>query len=1459
MKSSSGCDAIPSPISARRTLLILFASAFLLSAAMASGPAHAAVSLTGMARIEAADAATQDNTLTLFRGYLSLGLLPEAASLLERRVRTGTFPAAAAGEPFDALVEAQARFDSPEALVAVCETAIRSGVRTPRVLYLYGTGLRSAPGHPGEASGILARIAPDSPYHLLALYALGQIAAERGGDRAAAEKLFRRVERGAEEPGGDANLARRAARSRAEILLAAGRGADAAQVFQSLMRREKEPLDLIGLAASGDDPVRALGRMPAETVAGLPLVERAQFLLLLGGLARESGRYGLAMERLALAGKELQEAITSAPPPSLEPPDRFGIVESLRIQVRRLQSLRQGMASAGSLPVENVRADAVELLTGLLFADWTVSRAAAGARTGGARFLTRDEVGQVVRRIENVVLDGVEVDRMVEQLSATLDTLQNLGHPIQRYRSLARLEKRQKEILLLRQRILGHRSATEAGVDSVRDGDGSLLLRDLGRYIEELGSIRSASAGLREFTRAQFDIFRKKMEPPRDTEDPFGQAIRDADADAGRLMEKLLPVMKVFEERERVATWERRKPRWIALRAKVTRQYADALIGESRRLRQDPREEARKKSFSALGEAVSLLSGDRLTPEDTADIAVRAGSLLAEGKGRWEEYPGRSAGEREREMIARILPLLPTASSSTPVREESLYLQAVLRLAVKDPRGASAAREFLEKYPASRLSAEIAVRLGHEALLAGDPAGAAAMYRVASGGDPEASAVGRYMLAFLRFRSGDADDAVRELSPPLSDPSYACVDPSPFERAILSLSVRAWKEIPPQRLEGYPPVRAQTCGGKALLMALWEADEKEGEASRAAAVGDIASRQFPAEEGVAAIESRTVDALLRAGREREALGRALALRGKYGPGSAWARSQSPLLRQRTAVEMAKVLRNLSDREFDEGIRSGERSAMSSAAAAMGEYFAWKGGSESPEDETLRLKWGIALLRSGDRESGVRILKSLAGKRPGDATGERAALLYAEAMVAGYERKEEAAREAEEASLFLLKEHPSEKALPIALRASSALLSDREYGPAKRVAEGIEKSRFATGASVPQARLIQAEAAVFEGDLAAAREKAAAVMADQAPGEDPGIARRAKDLYLLSSLKEIEGKISAGDPKGAAKMLDELSVRFPDAPDAPTYILRAMRLHALGGDPEMATRSGLLFLQKFPRREEATEVAAVVGPILEERKEFARAGDLYDNVALRFPKNDVSRQFLFRAARLAESNGPPDTAARRFSAYAARYPVPVWMWTYATLYAGLDSGRRGDSRTSLRLLEEGLRKADAGGSEAFPQEVAELAGKAHIEVGENWAEQFRKTRLVVPLEKSLAIKDRFFRRALGDFAKAERAGSLELSLQASRRSGDLYLEYGKAILGSQRPKGLAESDRDEYEEALKSRARPFFERSVDWYAGALERLEKEGGTPDMAVPLRKQLGVAQGLVESTIAAKEGKVE
>jgi hypothetical protein len=68
--------------------------------------------------------------------------------------------------------------------------------------------------------------------------------------------------------------------------------------------------------------------------------------------------------------------------------------------------------------------------------------------------------------------------------------------------------------------------------------------------------------------------------------------------------------------------------------------------------------------------------------------------------------------------------------------------------------------------------------------------------------------------------------------------------------------------------------------------------------------------------------------------------------------------------------------------------------------------------------------------------------------------------------------------------------------------------------------------------------------------------------------------------------------------------------------------------------------------------------------------------------------------------------------------------------------------------------------------------------------------------------------------------------------------------------------LTGSERDAYEEELKTRARALFERSVDRYAGALERLGKEGGASYLAVPIRERLAAAQALLEGAAAGKGG---
>jgi hypothetical protein len=249
------------------------------------------------------------------------------------------------------------------------------------------------------------------------------------------------------------------------------------------------------------------------------------------------------------------------------------------------------MESTESRSKEAVGTDALELMVSLFFADWTVSRAAAETPTEGVRFLTPAGVVEIVRRIEDLVLDGLEIDRVVEQLSAIHDTVQNQGQPIEQYQFPDRREKSQMDIQILLEGIRGRRSATRDGIFPARDGDVSRLLRDLGLYIRELGAIRSSSTESWESTLTYFTIQRKRKELPGEARDRFRRTIRETAAFADERMVELLSAVEALEKGEQAAAWARRKSMLIALRAVVIRQLADALIAQARRLREDPREE----------------------------------------------------------------------------------------------------------------------------------------------------------------------------------------------------------------------------------------------------------------------------------------------------------------------------------------------------------------------------------------------------------------------------------------------------------------------------------------------------------------------------------------------------------------------------------------------------------------------------------------------------------------------------------------------------------------------------------------------------------------------------------------------------------------------------------------------------------------------------------------------------
>ncbi len=1442
------------PSNPRLPSVVALAFVLLLSWSL---PAGAGRSITEIARLSDSDRVDRPRILAYIEACSSLGLRREAAEFLEKRIDLGEITREESAPLFEEILANPTGQTDPETLLAVSGTALRAGVRTPMILYANGTALRLA-GRLSDGAAVLAQVGRQSPLFPYAMYGLGQIAAESGDENGALD-LVRRAREAVEELPGGEFLAERAMRSEAELLLSAGRFAESAPLFKRLLVKGADLYSSLGAALSGNDNASPAPVPPPEVLAGLSSRQRILYCLLMEGLSRKRGRFESAIGYLDRAYEEFGTLASSLPRLSAETPKRNGTEEFLSRQIAAHRSLRQTLlAGTSGADASATRAGLVELMAQLLVLDHSILRARGAAPptspAPGTQGVSPDEIDAIILRIERAALDGDDVDRLVEEQARKLELLENLAHPIQRYRMLARLEKAQSEIHEIEARIRERREPIARPGRGGAEPSASRLFADLGRFLSELEALRLVAEESRDITRKHFNILREKETDAR--RDAIARMSRETLAFDNDRFVALIAASRALDDRARVISRERERKELLGLRSAILRRLVDSLAARAVSLAERQPPGWSQAYWTAVERGTSLLGGDQLSPRERIECAIRIGTVLARGNARWETFPGRPAGERESRLAAALLPTLAEGARSGDLREESRYVLTIVRMFLKDGDAVATARQFLATSPGSPYAGDIAVRLGHASLLAGREAEAMAFYRAAAdAANLDAAAAARYMIGWDRLRRGDAEGAAQELSLPLSDPSFSCGDPSPFERSVLAVGVNAWLELPSDRLTSYPPVRDGKCGGMLLLTSLGENEERRGETIRAAKVFDALAARYPANRAAIGYETRAVEDLFRAGRDEEALSRAVGLKRKYGLAAPTGSPLSPE-REKARNELSEMVASFAERKYEEGIRSGSASALSLSVTAMEQLPDLRDDGGSPDkDAELLLKRAIALIRSGKREEGIPLLLELIGEPRDDAIGERAALVYADTTIGAFERKEETAEEAEYSLSFLVEDFPSEKAAALACRAAAAFLRAGEYERAARTAEAVETSEAATKDLAARARLIRAEAFLFGGNPGAARAGADAILGDRARNLGPEVRARAKDVFLLASLKEAEASAARKDWKVAAARWEELGRRFPDAPEAPLYSFRAFRAYRLAGDTEGVARVGFPFLKTFPRREETVEIAGVLAPYLVERKQYLEAADLYASVATSIPGHAQSGRFLFFAARLANDHGDPEAAKKRFAAYGVRYSSPRWMSVYASLAAGLLDWNGRKTKAGIRELEAGLRRMAEGVEPEATGALNELAAKARMAIGEYWSEQFRAWRLAAPLEKSLAIKDRFFRRALAEFETTEREAPLELAVAASGLSGDLFVDFGKSILASEIPKAVKGADREQYREALRTRARSFFERAMDTYSGALDRLEAEDGPSDLAVPIRQRLEEAQRLLAGDPARGE----
>ena len=126
----------------------------------------------------------------------------------------------------------------------------------------------------------------------------------------------------------------------------------------------------------------------------------------------------------------------------------------------------------------------------------------------------------------------------------------------------------------------------------------------------------------------------------------------------------------------------------------------------------------------------------------------------------------------------------------------------------------------------------------------------------------------------------------------------------------------------------------------------------------------------------------------------------------------------------------------------------------------------------------------------------------------------------------------------------------------------------------------------------------------------------------------------------------------------------------------------------------------------------------------------------------------------------------------------------------------------------------LVAADAAAGRERTDRTRYLAAKAQLELAQPARDAFLGTRLVAPLDKSLAAKQKRMQEALTAYRDAADYGVAEVTTAANYEIAELYHSLSKDLFASERPAELTKDELEQYDILLEEQAFPFEEEAIE---------------------------------------------
>ncbi|MEM7281980.1 MAG: tetratricopeptide repeat protein, partial [Pseudomonadota bacterium] len=211
-----------------------------------------------------------------------------------------------------------------------------------------------------------------------------------------------------------------------------------------------------------------------------------------------------------------------------------------------------------------------------------------------------------------------------------------------------------------------------------------------------------------------------------------------------------------------------------------------------------------------------------------------------------------------------------------------------------------------------------------------------------------------------------------------------------------------------------------------------------------------------------------------------------------------------------------------------------------------------------------------------------------------------------------------------------------------------------------------------------------------------------------------------------------------------------------------------------------------------------------------------------NIARKTDDVVVKEDSIWQAAALFEKAGNWVRTEQTLEFYVESFPTPVEQATEARQRLADLTKKAGNTGRYNHWLDEIIRGDAQAGSQRTDR-TRYLAAKASLIRARPSLDAYRGTKLTVPLKASLKVKKKRLEEALAAYGRAADYGVSEVTTAATFSIGEIYSDFGSALMSSDRPSELSAEELEQYDILLEEQAYPFEEKAIEIHEANVRRI------------------------------------